>query len=224
MDTNPISTASTSVANTTVIESSENRAVLTSDFDVFLQMLTAQARYQDPLEPVDSSEYASQLAQFSMVEQQVLTNDLVENLMSALTSNETGNMAQWIGMEALTTSSANFQGSPLTVIPNPPSDAESVNLVAYNSRGEEVQRFAIGTGTDPISWNGILANGSLAPNGSYRFETEAVANGAVYRTDSAQTYTRVVESRMENGQMRLVLDTGEFVNSDEIAGLREPSV
>ncbi|MEO9822143.1 MAG: flagellar hook capping FlgD N-terminal domain-containing protein [Paracoccaceae bacterium] len=224
MDTNPISTATTTVANTTVVESSENRAVLTSDFDVFLQMLTAQARYQDPLEPVDSSEYASQLAQFSMVEQQVLTNDLVENLMSALTSNETGNMAQWIGMEALTTSSANFQGSPLTVIPNPPSDAESVNLVAYNSRGEEVQRFAIGTGTDPISWNGILANGSLAPNGSYRFETEAVANGAVYRTDSAQTYTRVVESRMENGQMRLVLDTGEFVNSDEIVGLREPSV
>ena len=100
MDTNPISTTTSSVSSTPVIESSENRAILSSDFDVFLQMLTAQARYQDPLEPVDSSEYASQLAQFSMVEQQVLTNDLVENLMSALTSSETGNMAQWIGMEA----------------------------------------------------------------------------------------------------------------------------
>ncbi|MEP3638555.1 MAG: flagellar hook capping FlgD N-terminal domain-containing protein [Paracoccaceae bacterium] len=223
MDTNPISTTTSSVSSTPVIESSENRAILSSDFDVFLQMLTAQARYQDPLEPVDSSEYASQLAQFSMVEQQVLTNDLVENLMNALTSSETGNMAQWIGMEALTNSAANFKGSPLTVIPNPPSDAESVNLIAYNGRGEEVQRFAIGTGTDPISWNGILANGTLASNGSYSFETQAIANGAVYRTDPAQTYTRVVESRMENGQMRLVLDTGEFVNSEDIVGLREPS-
>ena len=223
MDTNPVSATTTSTVRTPVIESADNRAVLTSDFDVFLQMLTAQARYQDPLEPVDSSEYASQLAQFSMVEQQVLTNDLVESLMNALTSSETGNMAQWIGMEALTSSSANFQGNPLTVIPNPPNDAESVNLVAYNSRGEEVQRFAIGTGTDPILWNGVLANGTLAPNGAYRFETEAIANGAVYRTDPAQSYTRVVESRMDAGQMRLVLDTGEFVNSDEVAGLREPS-
>ena len=87
-----------------------------------------------------------------------------------------------------------------------------------------MQRFAIGTGTDPISWNGILANGTLASNGSYSFETQAIANGAVYRMDPAQTYTRVVESRMENGQMRLVLDTGEFVNSEDIVGLREPSI
>lgn len=52
-------------------------SVLSSDFEVFLQMLTAQAEYQDPLEPIDSSEYAAQLAQFSMVEQQVMTNDLM---------------------------------------------------------------------------------------------------------------------------------------------------
>ena len=58
-------------------------AVLSSDFETFLQMLTAQARYQDPLEPIDSSEYASQLAQFSMVEQQVLSNDLLTSLTNA---------------------------------------------------------------------------------------------------------------------------------------------
>ena len=223
MDTNPVSATTTSGTRTPVVESNENRAVLTSDFEVFLQMLTAQARYQDPLEPVDSSEYASQLAQFSMVEQQVLTNDLVENLMTALTTSETGNMAQWIGMEVLTSSSAKFQGNPLTVIPNPPSDAESVNLVAYDSSGAEIQRYSIGTGTDPVSWNGILANGTLAPSGAYSFKTEAVANGRVYRTDDAHSYTRVVESRMEGGQLRVVLDTGDFVSADDVVGLREPS-
>ena len=55
-------------------------AALSSDFETFLQMLTVQARYQDPLEPLSSSDYAAQLAQFSMVEQQVLTNDQLGNL------------------------------------------------------------------------------------------------------------------------------------------------
>lgn len=53
---------------------------LASDFETFLKMLTAQARYQDPLEPIDLTEYASQLAQFSMVEQQVKTNDMLSAL------------------------------------------------------------------------------------------------------------------------------------------------
>lgn len=54
-------------------------ASLSSDFEVFLQMLTAQMKYQDPLNPVDSTDYATQLATFSGVEQAVLTNDLLKN-------------------------------------------------------------------------------------------------------------------------------------------------
>ena len=56
-------------------QTASNAATLSSDFETFIRMLTAQARYQDPLEPLDSSQYATQLAQFSMVEQQVLAND-----------------------------------------------------------------------------------------------------------------------------------------------------
>ena len=37
--------------------------------DLFLQLLVAQVRYQDPLEPMDNSEYLAQTAQFTMVEQ-----------------------------------------------------------------------------------------------------------------------------------------------------------
>ena len=54
------------------------QSALSADFETFIKMLTTQAKYQDPLEPLDSSEYAAQLAQFSMVEQQVLSNDLLK--------------------------------------------------------------------------------------------------------------------------------------------------
>ena len=63
------------------VSSSARQSALTSDFDTFLKMLTAQAKYQDPLEPLDSTEYAAQLAQFSMVEQQVQTNEQLLSLI-----------------------------------------------------------------------------------------------------------------------------------------------
>ncbi|WP_367648781.1 flagellar hook capping FlgD N-terminal domain-containing protein [Ruegeria arenilitoris] len=67
---------------------------LASDFVTFLKMLTIQARNQDPLKPLDASEYASQLAQFSMVEQQVQTNDLLSTLGQALGGWKSGQTRQ----------------------------------------------------------------------------------------------------------------------------------
>jgi len=55
---------------------------------MFLQMLTAQAQYRDLLEPIGSSEYAAQLAQFSMVEQQVLTNDTLAEPVGQMTGRD----------------------------------------------------------------------------------------------------------------------------------------
>ena len=40
-----------------------------ADKDMFLQLLVAQVRYQDPLEPMNNNEYMAQTAQFTMVEQ-----------------------------------------------------------------------------------------------------------------------------------------------------------
>lgn len=58
-----------------------NATALSSDFETFLKMLTVQMQNQDPLNPIDSTEYAMQLATFSSVEQQVLTNDLLRQMM-----------------------------------------------------------------------------------------------------------------------------------------------
>ena len=198
-------------------------SALASDFETFLKMLTAQAKYQDPLEPIDSSEYAAQLAQFSMVEQQVLSNDLLSALAVQLGSGSMAQMAGWIGMEARTTAPIEFNGSPVTLYPNPVAASDEVVLVVYDENGAEVQRRAIPISADPVEWDGIDNSGSPFADGIYRFEIESRAEGELLIADPVESYARVTETRMQNGQTVLILEGGSAVLADGVAALREPA-
>ncbi|MEQ3708391.1 MAG: flagellar hook capping FlgD N-terminal domain-containing protein [Tateyamaria sp.] len=221
MDILPAPTTATT-ATTATTTSTTDSAVLTSDFDVFLQMLTAQVEHQDPLEPIDNSEYAAQLAQFSMVEQQVTTNDLIQQMLSALGANDMVSAANWIGKEALVEGPALFDGSPVTIAPNPPITADEVTLIVTNAQGTEVQRHTMPLGAEPFTWDGLAVDGSLLEFGEYSFEIESKSNGEVLIVDPALVYTRVTEARVEGGETLLVLDSGYLIAATNVLGLREP--
>jgi flagellar basal-body rod modification protein FlgD len=59
-------------------------------------MLTTQLKHQDPLNPVDSADYAMQLAAFSTVEQQVLLNQKMDMLQNNLRQNTLASLSAWI--------------------------------------------------------------------------------------------------------------------------------
>ncbi|MBT8489284.1 MAG: flagellar hook capping protein [Gemmatimonadetes bacterium] len=48
------------------------------DKEDFLRLLVTQLQYQDPLDPLDAQDFASQLAEFTALEQQLNTNQLIE--------------------------------------------------------------------------------------------------------------------------------------------------
>ena len=54
----------------------------TVDYNGFLQLLIAQLKNQDPTQPTDSTQFVSQLASFSAVEQQVQTNSKLDSLLT----------------------------------------------------------------------------------------------------------------------------------------------
>lgn len=203
--------------------SNTSATALASDFETFLRMLTAQARYQDPLEPIDSSEYAAQLAQFSMVEQQVLSNDLLTALAGQLGSGNMAQMAGWIGMEARTTAPVEFDGSPVTLYPNPISASDTVYLVAYDETGAEVQRTSIPVSADPVEWDGLADDGTPFPSGTYRFEIESHADGELLVADPAESFARITEARMQDGQTVLILENGTPVLATAVSAVREPA-
>lgn len=170
-----INPSSTSSAGGTTASALSSSSAVSSDFETFIKMLTTQAKYQDPLEPLDSSEYAAQLAQFSMVEQQVLSNDLLTALATQLGTSTMGQMAGWIGMEARTNAPVPFDSAPITVLPVPPVGATKMELVVYDANGREVAQNAMPVSSEPVLWAGVQPGGAPLPAGLYRFEVEATS-------------------------------------------------
>lgn len=196
-------------------------AVIASDFDTFLKMLTVQMENQDPLNPTDSSEYAMQLATFSGVEQQVLTNDLLNALMVQMNTTGMAQMADWVGKDARAAAPAYFSGTPITIAPNPAAVADKVELVVYNAEGDEVQRSEIPKSSEPFEWAGTSSDSSPYPTGLYTFRVESSSNGEVLLDEVADVYARVQEVRSENGESVLILEGGVPVFASSVSALRE---
>ena len=68
---------------TVAAQATNDRATLSSNYDTFLVLLTAQLQNQDPLAPMDSTQFTQQLVQFSQVEQQIRTNEQLEGLVGS---------------------------------------------------------------------------------------------------------------------------------------------
>src|SRR5210317_206272 len=71
-----------------------------ADFQSFLTLLTAQLRNQDPLQPLDSTQFVAQLASFSTVEQLVGVNDRLDAQAMQATAKNGAEFASWIGHAA----------------------------------------------------------------------------------------------------------------------------
>ncbi|GFE64424.1 flagellar hook capping FlgD N-terminal domain-containing protein [Litoreibacter roseus] len=195
--------------------------VVTSDFETFLTLLTAQLENQDPLNPVESQDFATQLATFSGVEQQVKTNDLLESLNTQVMSSGLGEMAGWVGMSARVSADGYFDGTPIEIVPDPPTFADSAQLVVKNAAGEVVQRSPIDLSGETLEWAGVQDNGQPFASGRYAFSVEAYSNGEVIEEETPDIYARVTEVRNENGQQIVVLSGDIKLPAGEVTGLRE---
>ena len=200
---------------------SKTGSALTSDFQTFLKMLTVQMENQDPLNPVESSDYAVQLATFSGVEQQVQTNALLTAMSSQFALMSMSQLAGWVGQEARSTAPVWFDGgTPVTLSPNPASSADQAVLVVRDASGNLVSREEIPLGAAPYQWLGADAGGDPLPAGRYTLSVESLRNGAAMQEDPVEHYARIVEARGGSAGTILVLEGGVEVAAGAITALR----
>ncbi|SHJ05119.1 flagellar hook capping FlgD N-terminal domain-containing protein [Wenxinia saemankumensis] len=219
MQTSPIGTA---VASSAMASPGAGRAPTSSDFEMFLKMLTAQMTNQDPLEPIDSADYAVQLATFSSVEQQVLTNDLLRMLSSQMSTGGMAQYAGWVGQEVRAAMPGIFDGTPITISPNPAALADRVDLVVRDAAGEVVQTVPLPVSADPFDWTGDLPDGTVLPPGTYDFTVESRAQGELVLSEPAEIYQEVREVQFLDGDIALIFGEGVAALASTISAIRQP--
>ena len=191
-----------------------------ADFETFLKMLTTQMQNQDPLNPMESSDFAVQLATFSGVEQQMQTNALLEGLASQMGLGGMAQLAGLVGMEARAAVPAWFDGSPVTLSPNPDALADSAVLVTRNADGDVVSRESVPVSAEPIEWAGTDSSGSPLPGGLYSFELESYAGERLLGTGAVEIYSTVVEARGGSSGTQILLRGGVLVDVADVTALR----
>ena len=218
-----MTTIDTTSSATSSASAAQSATVLNSDFETFLKMLTVQMQNQDPLNPMDSSEYAMQLATFSGLEQQVLTNDLLGSLIYMNSQSGMSDLAGWIGMQERSTGPAHFDGTEgVEVLVNPVTYAETAELVVYDADGNEVDRMSIDADSQMVTWDGTDPDGDALASGLYTFQVESYVDGNLTETSYGETWGTIVEARSDSGAVILVLEGGGEIYSDGVTGVRRP--
>lgn len=215
-------TAAVGSATSGTAAGTENASALSPDFETFLRMLTTQMQNQDPLNPIDSADYAVQLATFSGVEQQMKTNQLIEGLSSQFGAMGMAQLAGWVGMEARTTQPVWFGGSPVTLQITPDTGSDRAVMVVKDSTGTEVSRQDVTATTGEIEWAGTRDDGTPLPSGQYSFVLESYRGATPSATTAVPAYGRITEARAGETGAVLVLEGGAEVPSAEISALRAP--
>ncbi|WP_434289815.1 flagellar hook capping FlgD N-terminal domain-containing protein [Celeribacter sp. SCSIO 80788] len=222
---NTITAATTTTTSASSSSSSSaSGSALSSDFDTFLKMLTVQMQNQDPLNPIESTDYAVQLATFSQVEQSVITNDLLEDLSAQLGLMGFSELSGWVGMEARSEAAAYFDGSsPVTLTGEFATAADTAVLIVRDADGTVIQQVTMSPTEDAFEWSGLDDGGDVFEAGTYSFEIENYYNGDYLSTTAVESYSRIVEARSDNGDVVLVLAGGNEIASDDVTALRDPS-
>ena len=143
----------------------------------FLTMLVAQLKYQNPLDPIEGTDFAAQLAQFSSLEQLFGVNDKLAEIQEGLNSQENGNVLDYIGKTVKTYDSTIFakdghaESGYYTL-----SNRADVTIYIYNEDGLEVRKIYAGwqgAGEHDVAWDGRDSAGEVVDNGLYAFEVQA---------------------------------------------------
>lgn len=202
------------------LPASDTSTGLSTDFQTFLRMLTAQAQYQDPLDPLDSAQYAAQLAQFSMVEQQTQTNALLSSLSDS-GSGATA-LASWLGTEVRVDAPVLFAGQDVSLEADVNPNADAHVLIAFDPEGNEVARQLLDAFGGRAFWNASDAKGTALPHGEYSFEVAGYLHGSEISRKAAGTFHTVVEARHEDNVNKVVFSDGSTAPVSSVIAIREP--
>jgi len=199
----------------------DNPAVTGADFHTFLTLLTAQLRNQNPLQPLDSTQFVAQLASFSTVEQLVGVNDRLDAQASRAAAENSAGYASWIGHAASAVDGRfTASGGPEAFSISRIAGTERIEAVVMAAGGTEVDRFTVAAdAAGRATWAGATALG-IAPGSELRIELVYHGSTGVIDRRPAGVFRTITGLRGTAGGPVFELAGGGTLSPGDVAELR----
>ena len=148
--------------------------------DAFMKLFLAQMNHQDPLNPMDTTQFSAQLAQFSTLEQLFNVNENLESIKGLETSGNKYQVLDLIGKEV--------QADSDTLVLNNGNEAkgtfyldEPAECIVHilNDQGVSIKDIYLGVvnaGNQNFTWDGFDSKGNLHTSGEYSYTVSALSN------------------------------------------------
>ncbi len=190
-------------------KSANSAASLQDDLNRFLSLLTTQLKNQDPLDPMDSNEFTSQLVQFASVEQQIYQNSNLEQLVALGQTNQVSSLVDFIGKRIEVAGTAKFplENSSAEFTYTMPEGAKSASIIIRDANGLTVyeQDANLDQGQHKFEWDGRDRNGNTAPDGEYSVLVSGLDHQGELLDVSTTVFGRVTGIGVENGQTTMFM-------------------
>ena len=199
----PLTSSSNSTTSTTI---NNALASLASNSQTFLTLLTTQLKNQDPTSPLDTNQFTAQLTQMTGVEQQLLSNQLLQQLVNQSTGSGVTGAVDLIGKSVSATSStATLQSGAASWEYTLGGAATNVNVQVTDSSGNIVYTGTApaGTGAQSFTWNGKNTAGQQQTDGgTYTLAVSATdANGAAVTVNNGVSGTATAVEQVNGATM-----------------------
>jgi flagellar basal-body rod modification protein FlgD len=211
--TTAVATSSSAAAAATSTDATAaGKKRLADNFDTFLTLLTTQLKNQDPLSPMDANQFTQQIVQMTGVEQQLLSNDLLQKLVSN-TGSGVSTAVGLIGKDVrAATSDAALKDGKADWIYKLDSNAANVKAEVLDSKGRVIHAEALANvkaGDQPYSWNGKDASGQKMSDGAYTLRL--TATDASGKAINSTVYVEGVVTAVEqvDGATMLTINGGK---------------
>ncbi|MCC7166121.1 MAG: flagellar hook assembly protein FlgD [Rhodospirillales bacterium] len=192
------STSGTSDTASAATKAAQAQDKLAKDMNQFLTLLTSQLKHQDPLSPMNSTEFTNQLVQFANVEQHIASNANLEKLIKLQESSIAMSSVSYIGktIEAETTGLPLQNGQAHFTYEFSGGRPAQATAAIYNDSGVVVRTYNLDNtaGAHTIDWDGKDQLGQQMPDGAYRVNITAIA-----AQDSKDVTTKVMTTGTVTG-------------------------
>jgi len=200
--------ASTAITTTSGTQSEQSQAKMQDDLNQFLNLLVTQLKNQDPLEPMDATEFTNQLVQFASIEQQITQNANLEKLLSAYHSTQVSNLTGYLGKTVESNGSLFQLEDGSAKISYTLYDKNEANtIIITDEEGEPVYSFEgeRTKGRFEYTWDGKDKDGNQLPDGIYNFVVAPIDEEGLPLEYSQTVYNRVTSAGAHEGQITLFM-------------------